>query len=91
MNYTKRYKNAQALSVSLGNTYYEDQLMQNFLDNFHQGGKYTAHIESHKPELGIEEKFTNQKYLSIISLQNYYLNIYSISGYGRNNERENIV
>ena len=38
MNYIKRSQNAQALSVSVGNSYFEDQLMENFLDNFHQGG-----------------------------------------------------
>ena len=39
INYIKRFQNAQALSVSLGNIYSEDQIMQTFLDNFHQGGK----------------------------------------------------
>ena len=37
MNYIKIFQNAQALSVSVGNTYSEDQLMHIFLDNFHQG------------------------------------------------------
>ena len=35
MNYIKRFQNAQALSVSVGNTYSEDQLMYTFMDNFH--------------------------------------------------------
>ena len=35
MNYIKRFQNAQALSVSVGNTYLEDNLMHTFLDNFH--------------------------------------------------------
>ena len=39
INYIKRFQNAQALSVSVGNSYYEDQIMHTFLDNFHQGGK----------------------------------------------------
>ena len=39
INYIKRFHNAQALSVSVGNSYSEDQLMHTFLDNFHQGGK----------------------------------------------------
>ena len=38
MNYIKIFQNAQALSVSVGNTYSEDQLMHKFLDNFNQGG-----------------------------------------------------
>ena len=38
INYIKRFQNAHALSVSLGNIYSEDQLMHTFLDNFHQGG-----------------------------------------------------
>ena len=39
INYIERYKNAQALSVSVGNSYSEDQLMYTFMDNFHQSGK----------------------------------------------------
>ena len=51
MNYIKIFKNAQDLSVSVGNIYSGDQLMQNLLDIFHQGGKYTAQIGSHKEKL----------------------------------------
>ena len=51
MKYIKIFQNAQDLSVSLGNSYYEDQFMQIFLDNFHQGGKYSAQIDSHQAEL----------------------------------------
>ena len=36
INYIKRLQNAHALSVSVGNSYSEDQLMHTFLDNFHQ-------------------------------------------------------
>ena len=39
INYIKRFQNAQALSVSAGNRYSEDQIMHTFLDKFHQGGK----------------------------------------------------
>ena len=46
MNYIKKFQNAQALSVSVGNIYSEDQLMNIFLDKFHQGGKYNAQISS---------------------------------------------
>ena len=38
INYIKRFQNTQALSVSEGKSYSEDQLMYIFLDNFHQGG-----------------------------------------------------
>ena len=38
MNYIKRFKNAQALSFSVGNIYTEDHMMHILLDNFHQGG-----------------------------------------------------
>ena len=65
INYIKRFKNAHALSVSVGHSYSEDQLMHTFLDNFHQGGKYSAQIASHQAELSREEKFTNQKSLNI--------------------------
>ena len=44
MNYIKIFQNSQALSVSLGNSYSEGQLMHIFLDNFHQGEKYSAYI-----------------------------------------------
>ena len=63
--------------------------MHIFLDNFHQGGKCTAHIESQKEFLEIEEIFTDQNYLSLSSIHNDYLNLDS-SSY-RNNERANIV
>ena len=91
MNYIKRFQNAQALSFSVGNSYYEDQLMNIFLYNFQQGGQYTAQIASHQAELIREEIFTDQRYLSIISIQTDYLYRDSISGSGRNNERANFV
>ena len=39
INYINRFQNAHTLSVSVGNSYFENQLMHTFLDNFHQGGK----------------------------------------------------
>ena len=75
INYIKRFQNAHALSVSLGNSYSEDQLMHTFLDNFHQGGKYSAQIASHQEELRREEKNTDQKSMKISSLQTDYLNL----------------
>ena len=91
INYIKIFQNAQALSVLVENSYSEDQIMHILLDNFHQGGKYTAHIASQKAELRIEGKFTDQKYLSITYICTDCLNLDSSSGYGRNNERENLV
>ena len=61
INYIKRFQNAHALSVSLGNSYSEDQLMHTFLDNLHQSKKYSAQIASHQAELRREETFTDQK------------------------------
>ena len=87
MNHIKIFQNAEDLSVSVGNSYSEDQLMQTFLDNFHQGEKYYAQIASHQVEFRKEEKVTDQQYLSISSLQTDYLNLDSSSGFGRNNER----
>ena len=75
MNYTKIFQNSQALSVSVGNSYSEDQFMHIFLDKFYQGGKYTAQIANHEAELIREGKFTDQKPLSITSLQTYYLDL----------------
>ena len=91
MNYINIFKNSEALSVSVGKNYSEDQLMHIFLDNFHQGGKYTAKLASHQAELSREENFTDQKSLSISSLQTEYLNLDIISGCGKISERENIV
>ena len=51
MNYIKIFQNAQALSVSVVNSYSGDQLMHILLDNFHLCGKYSAHISSHQSEL----------------------------------------
>ena len=67
------------------NSYFEHHLIHILLDRFHQGGKYTAQIASHQAELIRGVIFTDQKYLSIIFLQTYYLNIDSSSGSGINN------
>ena len=53
--------------------------MHTFLDNFHQGGKYSAQLSSHQEELRGEETFTDQKRLNISSLQTDYLNLDSSS------------
>ena len=60
INYIKIFQNAHALSVSVGNSYSEDQLMHTFLDNFHRGGKCSAQIASHQAELRREETFTDK-------------------------------
>ena len=65
--------------------------MHTFLDNFQQGGKYLDQIASHQAELRREENLTDQKSLNISSLQTYYLNLDSISGFGRNSERLHAV
>ena len=65
--------------------------MNIFLDNFHQGEKYTGQISSHQTELRREENVVDQKYLSISSLQNDYLNLDNSSGSSENNVRENLV
>ena len=65
--------------------------MHKILDNFHQGGKYSAQIASYQAELRREEKFTAQKSLNISSLHNNYLNIDSNSVFGRNSERAHAV
>ena len=91
INNIKIFQNAQDLSVSVGNNYSEDQLLHIFLDNFHQGGKYSAQIDSHQAELRREVKFADGKSLSILSLHNEYLNIDRILGCGKDSERENLV
>ena len=64
--------------------------MHIFLDNSHQGAKYTTQISSHKKKLRIKEKFNDQKSLSITSLRTDYLDLDISSGSGRNDERPNI-
>ena len=91
INCIKIFQNAYALSVSVGKSYSEDQLMHTFLDNFHQGGKYSAQIDSHQADLRIEGKFTNRKSLNISSLQTDYLNLDSRLSFIRNSERAHAV
>ena len=59
--------------------------MNIFLENFHQGGKYSAQIANHHAELSMEGKFTDQKSLSISSLQTNYLNLDRTSSCGKKN------
>ena len=68
MNYINIFQSAQALSVFVGNTYPEDQLVYTFLDNFHQGGKYFAQKNIPQAQLRRGENFTDEKYLYISSL-----------------------
>ena len=92
INYIKRFQNAQALSVSVENSYPEDQIMHPFLDNFYQSRKYSAQFASHQAEMRREEKFPDQKCLNISTLQNDYLNLdNSLSGSSRHNERAHSV
>ena len=65
--------------------------MHIFLNNFQQGGTYFSQIASHQADLRREEKSTDQKSLSISSLQTDYLNLDSSSGCGKNIERANLV
>ena len=68
INYIKRFQNAHAFSVSVGNSYSEDQIMHIFLDNFHQGGKYSSQLASHQTELRRNETFPDQKIFENIIL-----------------------
>ena len=90
LNYIKIFHNAQNFSFSVGNNYSKDKLMHTLLDNFKQGKKYSSQIASHQAELINEEKITDQKVLSVSSLQTEYLNLDSSSGCGKNSERANI-
>ena len=65
--------------------------MHILLDRFRQGGKYSALVASHQAELKREGKFTDQKSLSISSLQNHYLNLDISSGSGINNEKATLA
>ena len=65
--------------------------MHTFLNNFHQGGKYSTQIDSHQAEFKREEKFTDQKSLNIPSLQTDYLNLDTSSDFGIKSEKANTV
>ena len=65
--------------------------MHTFLDNVHQGGKYSAQIASHQEKLRREETFTYQKSLNISLLQSDYLNLDSSSGYSSKSERAHVI
>ena len=60
------YQDAQAFSFLVGNTYSEDQITSIFMDNFHQGQKYSSQIASHQAELRMEEK-------SLIKIFTYFI------------------
>ena len=79
------------MSISVGNSYSEYQLMHAFLDNFYQGGKNSAPIDSHQEELRRKETFTDQRSLNISFLQTDYQNLDSSSGFGRNSEMAKTV
>ena len=68
MNYINIFQNVHSLSLLVGKSYYEDQLMHTFLDKFCQGGKYTAQIASHQAELRREERFTDQTFFYLLNL-----------------------
>ena len=91
INYIKRFHHAHALSVSVGNSYSEDQLMHTFLNNFRQVGKYCSQISSHQAKFRREEEIKDQKSLNISSLQTDFLKLDSSSVFGRNSERAHAV
>ena len=49
MNCIKRFHNAEDLSVSVGNSYSEEQIMHIFPDNFHQGGNVLHKLLAIRP------------------------------------------
>ena len=48
IKYINIFHTDKALAVSVGNSYFEDQLMHTFLEIFQQGGEYSAQIASHQ-------------------------------------------
>ena len=88
INYIKIFQNAKALSISVRNIYTGDKLIQTCVDNFQQGGNYSAHIEKHQAELKRKEDIIDQKSLSTSDLQINYLNLVNLV---RNNEREHFA
>ena len=66
MTYIKIFHNTQALSFSVGNSYYDYQFRHIFLDK--KIGNYSLQVARHQEELRSEEKITDQKSLYILSL-----------------------
>ena len=44
INYIKIFQNTKALEISVGNSYSEDKIMHNLLENYQQDVKYSAQI-----------------------------------------------
>ena len=84
MIYIKKFQNVEALLVLVGKSYTGDQLIHIFLDKFHQGEKYTAHLKTHQAELRREGRLTYQDKLSVTSIRTDSINLDSSSGSGRN-------
>ena len=91
MNCIKISQNEDNSSFSAGNYYSEDQMMRTFLSNFHQGGIYSVQITIHQAELRREEKITDNFLIFISYSQTDYLNLGSISGFGRTIEKADTV
>ena len=72
------------MEISVENSYGKYHLMQNLLDNLQKGVKYSAQVAIYQAECKIEEKFIDQKLLSISDLQMDYLNL---DNSVRNNEK----
>ena len=66
MNYIKKIQYAEALSVSVGNSYTEDKTMHIFMGNFHQCGKYSAQIANHQAELRRENNLQIKNHIHLI-------------------------
>ena len=66
MNYIKKIQDAEALSVSVGNSYTEDKTMHIFMGNCHQCGKYSAQIANHQAELRRENNLQIKNHIHLI-------------------------
>ena len=48
INYIKIFQNDKSLAISEGNSYSEDQFIQNFLDNLHEDVNYSSQKARHQ-------------------------------------------
>ena len=62
INFIKRFHNSKPLEISVGDSFYEYQLMRNFLDNLQPDGRYSSHIAIHQSELSRQTKFVDKNY-----------------------------
>ena len=61
INHINIFQNAKYLAISVVDSYTEDRLVQDFLDNLQQSGNYSSQVVIHQPEPRREGKIIDEK------------------------------